>query len=380
MSTEQKNEVAADDPRLGLPSASGIERMALCRGSWLAEQACPAVADSQDALDGTRLHMHMEHGTLPESEEEADAVRWCRETEAALVAELLGDAIPTREQRLWLNGPDGKKALSGQADVVYVADGRHLIIDYKFGRGDVAEAKSNKQLLALAVLLHDMYDATAGNEYYCAILQPFASRQCPQVVRYTAIQLTEAREQLLALIESAKDPNAPLRPSVKACKYCRAAATCPAVVNTMTRVTSSELVAWKKATPAQKSEIYALAKQAEGWAKRVLALAKSELVAGGSLPGYKLGKGKQSFKVTEPTEAFSLLNRALGMDGAVFAGCCSVSITKLRQAVHAKRKADLACTQKDTNEWLESLLEPCSEVSMSEGSIMKGGEECRRLF
>ena len=55
------------DVREGRPSASGFERLVLCPGSWLAERACRVEEpESEAAAMGTRLHSHMEHGTLPE--------------------------------------------------------------------------------------------------------------------------------------------------------------------------------------------------------------------------------------------------------------------------------------------------------------------------
>ena len=78
-----------EDERQGLPSASGMQRLFLCPGSWNAERKCPVDEESDDAALGTMLHVHMEQGTMPEDPEDAEAVAWCRETEISLCEKYL---------------------------------------------------------------------------------------------------------------------------------------------------------------------------------------------------------------------------------------------------------------------------------------------------
>jgi hypothetical protein len=93
--------LSEEDVRQGLPSASGLQRLVLCPGSWLAEQACPESEQSAAAAAGTRLHKHMEEGTMPEDADEAEAVQWCRELEVDLAREYTGNALVLfRERRL----------------------------------------------------------------------------------------------------------------------------------------------------------------------------------------------------------------------------------------------------------------------------------------
>ena len=107
------------DVRDGRPSASGFERLVLCPGSWLAEQACRVEGEpeSEAAAMGTRLHAHMEHGTLPEDPVEAEAVQWCRDTEEMLKGRYLGSGEIEflREYRWWA----ADHRFSGQADAVF---------------------------------------------------------------------------------------------------------------------------------------------------------------------------------------------------------------------------------------------------------------------
>ena len=126
-----------EDERQGLPSASGMQRLFLCPGSWNAERKCPVDEESDDAALGTMLHVHMEQGTMPEDPEDAEAVAWCRETEISLCEKYLEmsdfskDLLREqfmREVRYFEK--DGM--FSGKPDLVVYWGRRALVIDYKF--------------------------------------------------------------------------------------------------------------------------------------------------------------------------------------------------------------------------------------------------------
>lgn len=133
------------DERQGLPSASGMQRLFLCPGSWNAERKCPIDEESEDAAMGTILHAHMEQGTMPEDPEDAEAVAWCREMEKALCEKHLGmkenwtDVQTVREVRLF----ERDRLFSGKPDMVAVWDRKALVVDYKFGRIPVSPAECN---------------------------------------------------------------------------------------------------------------------------------------------------------------------------------------------------------------------------------------------
>ncbi len=365
-----------DDPRKGLPSASGIERIVLCPGSWAAEGMCPREGASKDALAGTVLHAHMENGTMPEDAEEAEAIQWCRDVEMQLAHEFLGGdpQFVLREQRLWMaDDVSGKDVLSGVADVVFSGNGKALIIDYKFGRGDVTESRGNWQLGTLAMLVNE-HASVDLSDIYCAILQPFVSRQRPQVVRYTSESLMQVHNRVLSALHVAFNDNAALRPSPRACKYCRASLTCPSVQMGLSRASSADVSgSWDSMTSAQKVEMFKLAKQAESFAKKVIAKIKADLISGKKLGGLALSDGKREFTVTDASKAFSILNNTIGMNAADFAGCCKVGITALDKAVHSLRSSQLEgkVTVKDSKEWLRAVLGECAEMKTSEGSIQK---------
>ena len=379
--------VEPEDPRGGKPSASGMQRIALCPGSWLAERAYPEES-SEAAEAGTRLHKHMELGTLPEDAEEAEAVEWCRTQERLLlekyVAPMGADRV-LREVRWW--AADG--SFSGQGDVAYVHEGCALIVDYKFGRVPVPAAASNMQLAALAKLAFD--NLACINVVFCAILQPFASRQEPRVVRYQLADVPQLRRYFGSLLAEAARPGARLVPGEEQCRYCRARAACPACMALLSAVAGNDSLSgsgvttalrssgqsvaelWPDWAPEKKADAVRLAGLAKKWAEAVERKAKADLKAGFAIPGFRLSAGSRSFKITDAQGAFGQLNALIGLTGEEFAGCCSVKISALDKVVH-KRLAEQAPEGvkqlvKKSAEWLRDVLEDYGAESVSEGSI-----------
>ena len=385
-------EAVAEDPRGGKPSASGMQRIALCPGSWLAERAYPEES-SEAAEAGTRLHKHMELGTLPEDAEEAEAVEWCRTQERLLLEKYVsGIGCPSspeertssgyaeapglrssgpsvlREVRWW--AADG--SFSGQGDVAYVHEGCALIVDYKFGHVPVPAAASNMQLAALAKLAFD--NLACVNVVFCAILQPFASRQEPRAVRYQLADMPQLRRYFGNLLAEAARPGARRVPGEEQCRYCRARAACPACNTLVARETQVDVAtAWSDWSAEKKAEAVRLAGLAKKWAEAVERKAKNDLKNGLDIPGCSLAAGKRSFKVNDAQGAFAVLARELGISGEEFAGCCSVKISELDKVVHKRRceRADdgTKVLVKESAAWLRKQLAGVGKESVSEPSL-----------
>ena len=377
------------DVRKGRPSASGMQRLVLCPGSWLAEKGYPDET-SEAAEAGTRLHAHMEHGTLPEDPVEAEAVEWCRAQEVALAEKYLnwwGGAAGERclrEQRWWF-----KDVFSGQADVVYVANGMALVLDYKFGRVPVAAARDNMQLAALALLALKMLPDV--NVVFCGILQPFASRQEPGVVRYLREMNGQLESYFLHVVAKAEMAEARRVPGEVQCRYCKAKAECAACMALLSAVAGNDSLSgsgvttdlrssgqsvaelWPDWAPEKKAEAVRLAGMAKKWAEAVERKAKADLKNGLEIPGCSLSAGKRSFKVTDAQGAFAVLARELGISGEEFAGCCSVKISELDKVVH-KRRCERAeegskVLVKESAAWLRKQLAEVGSESVSEPSL-----------
>ncbi len=324
------------DPRAGLPSASGMGRIALCPGSWRASKLCPEQEETEAQKQGTRLHKHMEDGTLPYDEDERAAVEWCRQAELELTLELFPvteeERGVIREQRLW----NAIQTFSGQADVIYMAGSTALVLDYKFGRTPAPAAENNLQLAALAVLLADNYPQV--REVYAGILQPWVSRQTPQLARFDAEDLEQARQYVNTAVAAALLEDAPLVAGEEQCRWCPCAASCPAMVGTMETLTVARMEAWVDITPARKAELWRLWKACEEGGKLLKKLLMQDLEAGLSIPGLRLGEGKRKFKVSDLNAVFTRLADEYGVTGDEFSACVSVSMTELDKVFHRKAK------------------------------------------
>lgn len=326
------------DVRMGLPSASGMERLINCPGSYLAEQSAPPSEDSPWSAEGTLLHavLAYERPYADLTEEQQQLVDRIRAIEDMLVVKLGFDAPGTavlREQREWYRDSLGKRLWSGQADVIRLdTRKRALVIDYKTGRGDVESAEGNYQMRALAVLTAEHNEV---DEVLVAIVQPFATSD-PVVVRYTTAHLDQAETETLVAIERSKDPEAP-RVAGDHCKYCRALAGCPAAQQSVTDL-ATEAFAWtKEALPTftgeQLAELLPKVKLAKRVCDAVEERAKAFIDAGNEIPGWYLKPGAVRREISDASAAFELLSDIL--DQSAFVACCSVAVGKLETAVKA---------------------------------------------
>ena len=329
-----------EDERQGLPSASGMQRLFLCPGSWNAERKCPVDEESDDAALGTMLHVHMEQGTMPEDPEDAEAVAWCRETEISLCEK-------------YLEMSDFSKDLLREQ---FMREVRYFEKDGMFS------GKPEFEMI---------------DEVFVCILQPYASRKEPAVCRYTRESVEQARAFFQTCIKLAQDEHAPLKPSEKACRYCRAQSSCPAVSLALVNVTSGDLTAaWEQWTPEKRREAYDLAKLAKKWAASVEGKVKADLKAEVDIPGLVLAPGKKAFTITDAAAAFQILNGLFpdGITAPAFTSCCKVGITDLDKLVHSVRKAaDAGAKVAESKDWLRKTLAGCAEVKVSDGSVKEIG-------
>lgn len=369
MNTEYFLPVLVESPRDvrgGLPSCSGLERIALCPGSRRAEAAFPESPGGADAAMGTRLHRDMELGSLSENEEEAEAVIWCREMEARIVQKVFEGRVlrrVLREQRWW--SESGR--FSGQADVVYFDGHTALVIDYKFGRGEVAPPRRNWQLRGLALLAFEQLGAMA---VCVGILQPFAERRVPELLMLSRAE----KPQLLRLVEGALDaadnPRAALCPGEAQCRYCRAKATCPAL--RLTVKTGITLIPrnWQNYSPEVKRQAFDLAKLAASWADAVFGCVERDLDSGREIMGVSRGRGATRFDITDIKKAFAILADA-GVTADEFVSCCKPTLGRLDEVFLAARRRDNPkMTVADGKTALRALLAPVGENKKIKGKIL----------
>lgn len=352
-----------EDQRKGLPSASGLQRLALCPGSWNAAKDIPEET-SPDAERGTRLHKHMELGTTPEDPEEADAVQWCREQVDRLWLDLNLTALfeqDITEQRYW--AASGK--WSGQLDRLRIAGPTALVVDYKYGFKPV-DVFESEQMHALALLVFQQYPGV--KKLGAAIVQPYPARKEPRLSLYYREDLPQLEAHTEGIVATAIAENAPLSPSEKACQYCKAKATCPAVQKQA--LTCVDVKEWSLCTPEYKLQLYKNAKLAEKLAKDIYARVKDDLLTGTPIPGLKLKDGNTRREVSDPASLFDLLQAKEFITAEGFTACCSVKIGELEKAAHKNIKAKrLSKNMDETKAILANLMAPYITTTKNQPSI-----------
>jgi hypothetical protein len=220
------------DERNGLPSASKMDRVANCPWSHKAELYFPSEETSEAADSGTRIHAVLAGAasmdTLSIAEQETAGM--CAKQAEELQAEWETEGahlITLKEERLWLHKgglvmrqPGAAAKFSGQADLIVIDknERRALVIDYKTGRGEQAEAVDNPQLASLAVLVANLCDC---DRVRVALVQPWAGK--PTVADYDVDALDRASEWLNNALHAAEFAVPGQARAGDHCKWCKAA-------------------------------------------------------------------------------------------------------------------------------------------------------------
>ncbi len=228
-----------DDDRGGVPSASGMDRLANCPSSYSFEKVFPEPEKDDDDIskEGELLHdivMGLQPLSLANPGQQDDIIRAKRHRQD-LIEQTIGEYDESQgndsrklEQRLWLH--DGiKPVMSGRFDELLIAypDSENspcLLIDYKFGYKDVAEAAINLQLRALGVLV---YNEWGYRDIYVAVISPRASK--PTCANYEEHDLMASREELIDIsVNAMQTIDLSNLKAGEWCAYCNARHLCPA--------------------------------------------------------------------------------------------------------------------------------------------------------
>jgi len=214
-----------NDERRGAPSASRLERLWLCPGSFELEKQAPPQPDNPDATSGTRIHAALA-GEIQDSEldgDEAETAVRCRN----LAAKLLEDTFPNErrvasvaECRMWHHNP----TWSAKPDRVTFGEAGALVVDYKTGRNNAPQAASNVQIRACVALAHRQGGYGPNSTVVGAIVQPWCSPQI-SVVHYTHEDCQRALAEVNGVVERAKTETT-RNPGHDQCRWCPAKLIC----------------------------------------------------------------------------------------------------------------------------------------------------------
>lgn len=225
----------------------------------------------------------------------------------------------------------------GTADVIVARGAELIVVDFKYGRGHEVDAERNPQMSLYGLGALQAYQGLVADfeRVRMAISQPRIKRAPSEwdcsVEELEAWGRSRARSAVMTCIAAKSTVRAEvweetfLRPSEKACKFCKAKATCPALradvastVDTFgaTPATPDEFAeietatteALKHADEAWLSAALGKVDLIEDWCKSVRAETERRLLAGQTVPGFKLVQGKKGNRAwSKPDDVEALL-------------------------------------------------------------------------
>lgn len=209
----------------------------------------------------------------------------------------------------------------GTADVIILtADGEELQLhDLKFGRGVKVSAVKNKQLMTYALGALERFDiAGLVTRIRLGIHQPRISGISEWSLTRAELEefgedLKRGAQKAIAIADSGRPPEPnDFRVGDDQCRFCTAAAICPALGKHATELVVDGFVdldaveadtlkvqiidGTRKLTSETNDTISALLKNVdliEGWCKAIRQHATDEMMVGRKIPGFKLVQGKQ---------------------------------------------------------------------------------------
>lgn len=222
----------ADPIREGLPSASGLDLIVACPGSWLAQKDLPPLPPDTDRTDGTEMHSAFA-GEVP-----IDDLDSATKQATVQAAQRIRDHIFKQyatgterdiihiESRYWLHDLRGQRCFSGQVDWAMLAPkGLVIILDFKSLFGDY-QCDSSWQLLGQACCFYQTMkrEGVIIDEILCGFIQPRVTIE-PKLVRYSRVDLEASIDIILKHLHAAQVENAPRYPG-NHCAKCAAAGVC----------------------------------------------------------------------------------------------------------------------------------------------------------
>jgi hypothetical protein len=197
-------------------------------------------------------------------------------------------------------------------DVAVVGGDRVLVADLKTGVWPYQP--DGWQMRAYAVAA---WDAWHPREIVLAIIQPEAEESV-RTTSVDAVTLAQWASEIEAVVEASKDPNAPVRPSEQACRFCRAVGSCPAYAANPLRQAEAGLAEIdlrttslpeyvRAATPERRGELLESAARMSAWLDELRAELERAAADGLPVAGYEYRSARTDKVWSDETEAERLL-------------------------------------------------------------------------
>lgn len=322
----------ADPTEHAILAPSAAESWINCVGSPFMQKGLPDV-ESEYAKEGTAAHEYaaiwLETNIPPflpwkakngfkfsntGDEDAMDSIRHYVDT----IKDLAKGRILLVEQRLPIEQITHEPTAAGTSDAIIIEEAEETLSvnDLKFGMGVRVYAKKNKQMMIYA--LGAKYQFAAFGKFRKFILRIHQPRldhldewECSlEELEAFALEAEQSARLAWAIYkgEIKLNPKEHLKPSEKACRWCKARATCPAAINNALTIAAGSFTDLTK-NPASKLEealqrVDHLDSQQLSWlmqnagvleaiVKAVRAKVEGELLAGRQIPGFKLVAGKK---------------------------------------------------------------------------------------
>ena len=354
------------DERGGLPSASGLSRVALCPKSYKLEATQPQPPDSPWAARGTRVHGVMDGSVNREdlSAEELDVVRELEEYDKLLFHDVTN---LTREVRLWYEH-EGERLWSGKLDIAArcKVTGSGIVCNYKTGRGQDM-VRTNWQAKAEAVLWWMQWrDQGMTDVRYC-FAQPESMFDHVLCHTFNEKELIRAERDIKEAVLLALSGDGWLEPSEDACRWCKATAICPALQYKINAYKDVPTESFVDMTATERGHHLSKAREAKDAATKVyesLASQTKEFMSDDSesVRGWYMAKGREVNSITSTKVALKLATD-LGISADEFYSRASISTSSLEKMAASQLKV------KDPKQWVRDNFQPVIRSSNARASL-----------
>ena len=333
-----------------LLSASSSHRWLQCPPSAIVAEAYPA-QDTEFTREGTLAHEVAESVAKCEP-----GVRWVASEEDAITQEMIDCAESYRdyiqeqirgegqlvllEQRVdfheWV--PDG----FGTADCIIIQGDVMDVIDYKYGKGVAVSATDNPQMKLYGLgALYDYGFLADVQKVRLHIFQPRINNV--SVYELSADELLKWGDEVVKPVAAQAAKGQGEYNAGDHCKFCPHAGRCRELTKTCTetiavfggaKVDVPVLAPFEVAMILEQEPLISL------WLKRVKDQALSTMLAGGSVPGYKVVAGRGSRNWADDLEVAGLLEAA-GYIQEEITETKLLSVAQMEKAIGKKKVAEL---------------------------------------
>lgn len=291
-------------------SPSGAARWTRCPGSVGLERLFPPTKNEY-AAEGTLAHAWAAHMLDPSQPEPSEP---CSKANLAYVQDYVDfvnreteGGLREIEFKVGVQPLTGEANAKGIIDCAALVNGTLKIIDFKFGQGVKVDATRNLQLgiyACAALPFFEMFDEI--QEVELIIHQP----RMDNISRWTvsiptldtfAAEIRQKAADALQYYNADPLPPESLKPSVDACRFCRAKAACPALRAQAAQATDFKPICDEKPLPIITAESLDPQKLSDGlkiadllepWIASVREEARNQMIEGVVIPDFKLVLGR----------------------------------------------------------------------------------------